>query len=44
MLYLKSASGVYDIFLGPRIVFEFQRGVRGIFLAVRAGSVFLPIN
>jgi hypothetical protein len=40
MLYLKSASGICDIFLGLRIVFDVQRGVRDIFLVVRTDSVF----
>jgi hypothetical protein len=44
MLYLKSASGICDIFLGLRIVFDVQRGVRDIFLVVRTDSVFfLPV-
>jgi hypothetical protein len=44
MLYLKSASGICDIFLGLPIVFDVQRGVRDIFLVVRTDSVFFAGN
>jgi hypothetical protein len=39
MLYLKSTSGVRDIFLGPRVVFDLRHGVRYMLYLKSASGV-----